>query len=262
MKMFFRTALRGMMLSGIGMMMTCNAVADTILASANDYKTSTLPDLVTTTLPAGSLNTHYSAIIPSTAAPNPANRSTTSFDFTNSHLTIGLDHLRDGTADAYANSSGDIYFTLLSSDPNAVFHYTLSGSYTVNDLNDAKPGTSYFSVGLLEVGVAAPIFKSIQTTDTISDPCFVLGDSFGTTYSTGNQLTGTLEQGHTYIFSTLAYTQATNGSGGATAVGSINLEIVETPEPGVLGAGGALLSTLGARRMLSRRKAVMNKAAL
>jgi hypothetical protein len=258
MKMFFRTGFRGMMAVGLGLVTRVSA-GETILANGNDYTTSTQVDTATTTLQAGSLSTPYSQSVSSTIDPDSANKSTTTFGLTNSHLTLGLDHLHDGTANAYAKSSGDIYFTLLSSDPNAVFHYSLSGFYKVDDVTDGKPGTSFFSVGLFEDGVTPPLFKSIQTTDSIADPSFVLGDSFGTTFSTGISA-GTLEQGHTYIFSSLAYTQATNGSGGATAIGSITLDIVETPEPGILWAGGALLSVLGARSVFGRRKKPAQRA--
>lgn len=250
MKMFFRTGLRGLVVGAVAGL-SCAAAGETILLNDNNYLTSTSLTPVTTLLQAGSLSTPYSETATTTTDPNAADRSTTSFDFTNSHLKIGLDHLRDGSPNAFANSNGDIYFTLISDDPDAVFHYSLSGSYTVNDLTNTKPGWSFFSVKLSDQDVVQPLYSSIQQTTTTADSSFVLS---------GDSLTGTLEQGHTYIFSTLAFTQATNGSDGATATGTINLDIVETPEPGIVWAGGALLSILGARRILSHRKAVVTKS--
>jgi hypothetical protein len=187
---------------------------------------------------------------PATAQDGGGSTSaTTTFDFADSHLNISTSQKRTGTKNDLADSEGGVPFRVTEDRT-----YFLSGFFKVNDLVDATPGTSQLFVVLRDETDDKDIFRSNQTTSSVADASYTLGDSFGDIFHSGG-LTGMLLANHDYTFTTTLYTQATNplGDGGATAEGFVSLAIVETPEPGIVWAGGALLLLLGGNRILRRR---------
>lgn len=245
MKRFFWRVSQGMFLWLMGCF-SHGVAADTILETGTYYTTAN-----TMTVPTGINAGKISSPPPPATALSGGGttQATTIFDFADSHLNISTSQARTGSVFNLSESNGDIPFTV-----NADTHYSLSGFFKVNDLVDATPGTSQLFVVLHDDTDDADLFRSNQITSSVSDASYTLGDSFGVVFRSGD-LTGTLLAGHEYTFTTALYTQATNplGDGGATANGFVSLAIVETPEPGIAWAGGALLLVLAGNRILCRR---------
>jgi hypothetical protein len=244
MKWFFWRVSQGMFLLLIGCL-SHGAAADTLLDAAV-YKTTANNNTVSSTIVGGLPVSPAST----TAQDGGGSTSATStFDFADSHLSITTSQKRTGTKNDLADSEGDIPFRVTEDRT-----YSLSGFFKVNDLVDATPGISHLIVALHDVDEDVDLFRSNQTTSSVADASYTLGDSFGEVFRKG-ELAGTLLADHNYLFTTTIYTQAPDplGDGGATADGFVSLAIVETPEPGIVWAGGALLLLLGGNRMLRRR---------
>ncbi len=264
MKMFFRTGFRGLVVAGV-FGSSWAAAGEAILVDTSDLNTSTILTTVPRTIGGQSLNSPYNASDSTfTTDGNSTNRSDSIFGFTNTHLNITTDQVRNGSQFNYSDFTGTVRFQVAEDTT-----YSLAGSFEVTDTDKNNPGHTFFSAKLLDEtnpGVPPALFSQVQSSDSV-DAHFALTNSLSPPDSS---LTGVLLKDHIYVFDIQADIQARYGPDkGAEASGYFSLGIgadpfdprtVSTPEPGVVWAGSALLSMLGARRLLSRRKALVTKA--
>jgi hypothetical protein len=182
------------------------------------------------------------AAIDSGSAITHLSRSTTSWDST-------FTHDRPVSSGSLARSAGYYYFTVTDTSV-----YTISGTYAMTG-----PGAIALEAILYDETGSYTVVDSYQHSIAATDELFTLGLTEGNSENRLlGSLTGTLEPGHSYRFSYIAFIDSFPASPNATAAGNVSISFGNSavPEPCTL----AIWSMFGAVGMaggwLRRRKAV------
>lgn len=178
-----------------------------------------------------------------------ANESTTTYEFSQTteaaSLEFDWDHMRTGVARANAYSGVSLAFTA-----NADATYDISAFYDMTGDHEIRFFAQLFDQ---TTGIVRLLRNSQESKDTL-DETFLLGETGGDESNLQEgSLTGSLASGHEYVLNFNMSIQAIDfglggvTSTGATAEGSLNLTITESPaaqpvpEPStlaLLGLGG------------------------
>ena len=184
---------------------------------------------------AATLPMNSSSVLTDNSASN-----TTTYDFSNSGLSIGVEHSRPTTANnnqAQSNFFVPLRFTL---DQDA--DYSISGKYS-----QSGNGRIVFFFELVDLtGGMATVFRNQQISYNTVGESFTLGllegDGAANEKFLSGSLTGTLLAGHTYQLGYNFLLQRWTANSAASASGFFNLQI-GVPEPTV--AALAMLGIIG-----------------
>jgi hypothetical protein len=199
---------------------------------------------------------------------NVANGGTSiseTYAFTDAAFRIDVTQTRSGNAHAYAQSFGNVYFTVLS-DQTLV--YSLTGQYAAADVN-AMPGEIYLFTWLDDLTTGERLFDTKQISVNTPNEVFIPGQMGGDSYDyrMGN-MTGDLAAGDEYVwhYDLLIATDAATSSNGSSATGYLTLafsdkeaepHVVVVPLPRAVGSG---LSVLGGAFLCVARRARRRRA--
>jgi hypothetical protein len=183
------------------------------------------------------------------------------FVFTDTLFTTGLDHVRVGSAGAFAQTIASLSFTVTTD----VF-YSIDGFYDVTHAGTAD--LVGFSTQLFDANVGTNLLVSSQVSNATAAESFVVGGTGGDFANTlAGSVTGLLEAGKTYTWSFNAFVQGQGAADdGAVASGFLSLSLSTDPPvvdppvvplPPAAYGGGAMMAVMAAVHWRRRRAGLM-----